>query len=396
MMDEKLADIFATCLQRLEAGTTLDDCLAAYPNERTELEGLLRVVTGMRALPRPAMLPAAARAALETRVLAQVADQRSVAKTLQPSPAVSSGHAMDPGSYLAGMVRALGYRGPLSLTWLRLGAAMAALLLALMLGTGVFAAARAIINTASTTQPKSAALTPATDFLLNGQIEQLGSQSLVMKGFTIAFDAQTVISGAPVAGATANVRGIIRDDGTLLAQDILIEGQTAQPTAPPVAANPVAPPTATPAPPTATPAPLPPTEPPTATPVPPPPPTATPAPPVVATEPFARLHQILKNGRAEGLAGNEGDELIKTFDKAAAAFADGNERKTTRYLRDLFQMLQSRARKGKIDSGFAQQAELAIVEIATYYQLPDLLDGGGGEEEEEEEEEDDDDDDDDD
>lgn len=382
MTDEKLADIFATCLQRLETGTTLDECLAAYPNERNELEGLLRVVTGLRALPRPAMLPAAARATLETRVLAQVATHRSTAaKIVQPSPVspvISGGHSMDPGAFLARVLRALGYRGSVSSTWLRLSAVMVALVLALIVGTGVLTAARALLNTIAPTQPKSTALTSATDFSLSGAIEQLGPQSLVIRGFTIAFDAQTAISGAPVVGAPASVRGVIRDDGTLLAQDITVDGQTTEPTTPPVAANPVEPtnppskePTAVPVVPTEPPTAMP--EPPTAAPEP------TPEPPVAATEPFARLRQILENGRAEGLAGNEGDKLIKTLEAAEAAFADGNQRRTTKYLRDLFQLLQDKARAGTIDLGFAQQAQIAVVEVATFYQLPDILGNGSGE-----------------
>src|SRR5690349_445137 len=143
-MDEMLADILQTSLVRLDAGASVDECLAAYPQQRNALEAPLNAAVQLRALPRP-VLPAASRAALETRVLALAAERRA-------APAVSSnGHArlplsggrVGPAALLAGLLRALGYRGPLARSWLRLGSVAIGLVLALVIGSGALAAARA-------------------------------------------------------------------------------------------------------------------------------------------------------------------------------------------------------------------------------------------------------------
>src|SRR5215218_1355039 len=81
-MDEMLADILQTCLVRIDAGASVDECLAAYPQQREALEAPLTAAMQLRRLPRPA-LPAATQAALETRMLALAAQRRA-------APAVSS------------------------------------------------------------------------------------------------------------------------------------------------------------------------------------------------------------------------------------------------------------------------------------------------------------------
>src|SRR5687767_2553103 len=135
-MDDTLSDIFAECLARLDSGATVDECLVAYPQQRAALEAPLRLAARLRTLPRPAPLPLAARAALTTRVLAQVAAQRSAATgSVQSTPARPTPPALDPSAMLAGVLRALGYRGPLSPAWLRLASAAIALILALAIGT---------------------------------------------------------------------------------------------------------------------------------------------------------------------------------------------------------------------------------------------------------------------
>src|SRR5580765_3842726 len=148
-MDEMLADILQTCLMRIDAGASVDECLAAYPQQRAALEAPLNAAAQIRVLPRP-VLPVAARAALETRMLALAADRRATASLASasnghpPQPAPRS--ALEPAALVAGLLRALGYRGPLALPWLRLASVAIALLLALVLGTGALAAARAIVR----------------------------------------------------------------------------------------------------------------------------------------------------------------------------------------------------------------------------------------------------------
>src|SRR6266542_3719552 len=202
-MDEMLADILQTCLTRIDAGASVDGCLAAYPQQRDAIEAPLRAAAQLRALPRPA-LPATTRIALETRMLALAAQRRA-------APAASSnGHAaqptprgaLGPAALLAGLLRALGYRGPLALPWLRLASVAIALVLALVLGAGALAAARAIIraiqgpaSTPTTTLPA------ATPFTLDGPIEQIAPARWVINGIAVVLDTQTTVNGTPIVGA---------------------------------------------------------------------------------------------------------------------------------------------------------------------------------------------------
>src|SRR5262245_49598557 len=71
-MDHLLANNLQACLDLLEAGTSVEECLAAYPAQRAELEPLLRTVTSLARLPAPP-LPAAARVDLERRMLERLA-----------------------------------------------------------------------------------------------------------------------------------------------------------------------------------------------------------------------------------------------------------------------------------------------------------------------------------
>src|SRR5215216_4371940 len=56
-MSDELTEILAECLERMEAGASLESCLAAFPNQAAELEPLLRMTQGMKGLtqvgPRP-------------------------------------------------------------------------------------------------------------------------------------------------------------------------------------------------------------------------------------------------------------------------------------------------------------------------------------------------------
>ncbi|HEX9441218.1 MAG TPA: hypothetical protein VF909_16150, partial [Roseiflexaceae bacterium] len=141
-MDEMLADILQTCLVRIDAGASVDACLAAYPQQRHALEAPLTAAVQLRTLPRPA-LPVAARAALETRMLALAAQRR----TALPPSAATNGRThlpprtgtLEPAALLAGLLRTLGYGGPLARPWLRLASAAIAIVLALALGAGALA-----------------------------------------------------------------------------------------------------------------------------------------------------------------------------------------------------------------------------------------------------------------
>jgi hypothetical protein len=233
-MDEVLADILNTCLLQISAGVSVDDCLAAYPQQRAALEAPLRAAQRLRGLPRPA-LPAAAQTALETRMLA-LAAQRRAAPALPAAPngphPRSSG-ALGPAALLAGALRALGYRGPLSLPWLRLASAAIALLLVLALGAGALAAARVIVRIIQGPPAPPTSAPPASSrFTLDGPIEQMTPERWVVRGSAVAIGAQTTITGTPRLGARARISGVVRADGARLAQTITI-GAPPTPGAPP-------------------------------------------------------------------------------------------------------------------------------------------------------------------
>ncbi len=370
-MDDVLSDIYAQCLARLDAGATVEDCLAAYPQQRAALEGPLRLAARLRALPGPAPLPPAARAALATQVLGQVAAQRaaSTGSVRTPQPQRTS-RAFDPIATLAGVLRALGYRGPLSPTWLRVASVAIGLILALVLSAGALAAARAIIRAIAPPQPTAVpsstapTFVPAQTFNLDGPIAQIAADGWVVNGMTVALDAQTAISGTPTVGAMAHVRGMLQDNGTLLARSITVDAAVA-PTGPSADA-----PTATPAQPPPTSAPI--TEVPTPVAEPTLAPTAVPEPPpapAASGDLFAQLRALLVAGVADGRAGEDGKELVKKFDEGYAAFVGGDMQKTAEKLRELRQKVQEKTREGKMEANFSRQALGLIDAIANNYSL---------------------------
>src|SRR5262245_45943655 len=101
-MDDGVIEILEICLDRLAAGASVDECLAAYPAQRATLEAPLRAAAGLMQLPRPA-LPPQARAALEQQMLARAAARRAA------PPARPSWWQLGPSAILAGLLRALGY-----------------------------------------------------------------------------------------------------------------------------------------------------------------------------------------------------------------------------------------------------------------------------------------------
>ena len=225
-MDDGLSDILDQCLARLADGATVDECLAAYPARQAELEPPLRMAVRLCELPRPA-LPATARARLETQVLALAAARRAAIPATPAPQAPPSVRGLD--AILAGVLRALGYRRPLSQPWLRLAGAAIAIVLALVLGAGALAAARAIVNVirpqptaAPTSVPTSTA--PALALIaLDGSIEQIAQEGWVVGGTTVVLTSTTSIEGTPALGATVHVQGVAQNGGALLARSIVVE-----------------------------------------------------------------------------------------------------------------------------------------------------------------------------
>jgi len=258
-MDDGVAEILDTCLARLAAGASIEDCLAVFPEQRAELESPLRAAVGLMRLPHPVM-SAQARAALETKMLASARARRAARL-----PARAPWWRLGPSAMLAGVLRALGYGGSLSAPWLRLGAAAVALVLALVLGAGAYAAARALVLRIAPPTPTPALaptpillLTPAP-FTIEGLVERADQEAWVVDGTTVLIDTQTQITGAPALSGRVRVTGILRADGARIARSISVV-PAATPTLAPTSAATPTPfifPTVTPAPaPTQPPAPI--------------------------------------------------------------------------------------------------------------------------------------------
>src|SRR5262245_59882707 len=171
-MDDGLVDILETCLDRLAAGASVDECLAAYPTQHAALEPALRAADSLRQLPRPAM-PSHTRATLESQMLARAAARRAAAPV-----ASQPWWRLGPSAILAGALRALGYGGPLSAPWLRIAATAVVLVLALLLGAGAYAAAATIISALNPTPTPTPIPTPTAtpspqNFAIEGIVEQI-------------------------------------------------------------------------------------------------------------------------------------------------------------------------------------------------------------------------------
>jgi Domain of unknown function (DUF5666) len=357
-MNEAVTDIFDRCLAQLATGATVEECLVAHPKERAALEPLPRVATHLQVLPRPDPLSTAAQAALATRVLAQVSSTPMAARPPLSRPRAAG--RMEPSAWLAGALRTLGYHGPLAQPWLRRAATALALVLALVLAFMVYVAARAIFP------DPSAALAPATTFSLAGMIDSVHADALVVAGITVDLGPQTVITGTPGVGASVHVHGQIRDDGTLMAESVVVN-------APAVGASPVATATAQSTVGAAS-APALPTAGPTNRPE----PTAAPAP---ASDLWTQLRQLLEAGQADGRAGRAGHEFFTQMRAAEQTYEKGDGEKAGNQLRDLYQKLRENVKDNKTNPGFAQEAQALIAAIGETYHLstvPDQEGGGNG------------------
>jgi hypothetical protein len=264
-MDDGLADILELCLDRLAAGASLDECLAAYPAQRGDLEPALQAAAGLKQLPRPA-LPPQTRAALEAQMLARAAARRAaVPAQTRPIEGRQPWWRLGPSAILAGVQRALGYGGPLSAPWLRIAATAVALVLALLLGAGAYAAASSIISILTppptpmptpTPTPMPTATPSRQMFTIEGIVQRIDQEAWLVNGATIAIDARTTIVGTPAVGAMARVSGVVRADGSRLSLGVLVSPipttpPTSPPTSPPaptIAPTPIVFPTITPSP----------------------------------------------------------------------------------------------------------------------------------------------------
>lgn len=336
-MDEQYADILHSCLARLEAGATVEECLAAFPTDRTAIEGPLRTAVRLQQQAGPAM-PAPSRAAIQSRLRSQVAISRTGSA---PAAASSPVRTAPPRA---------GFRSPLRPPARRLAAIGLAVVLALVLGAGALAAVRAVIQAIAPVTTAIPTAPPVESFTLSGPIQQIAPDGWVVADLLVVIDAATVISGTPVVGADATVRAVLRDDGSLLARAITVT-TPAPTTEPPLVPTAAPPPTAasTSAPPTA--------------------PTVPPVPPAPATA-FAGLRALIEAGIADRhVQRADGTFLLEQLRAAEEAVADDKAANLRDRLRDMQQKTREQVGAGTIDAAFGQQVLDAIAAIANTYNI---------------------------
>ncbi|MFO7171201.1 MAG: DUF5666 domain-containing protein [Chloroflexota bacterium] len=219
---------------------------------------------------------------------------------------------------------------------------------------------------------------PAAErFTLRGTIEQLAPEALVIQGITVVVDAQTAVEGAPEPGSPATVSGVLSDDGLLLARRVTVAAAASAPTSEPTAAPTAAPtsePTAAPtSEPTAAPTSEPTAAPTVAQPAPPaarpPAPPAKPTPePLAASEPFAALGTLIGTGVADGrVSPQAGSFLLKKYEEAQRAIADGDEKRLRDRLRDMLQFTRKEQREGRIEQSLGDQLIGTITAVGDSY-----------------------------
>ncbi|GAB4110439.1 MAG: hypothetical protein Fur005_02220 [Roseiflexaceae bacterium] len=79
------AELLQICLDRIEAGASIEECLADYPEQRLELEPLLRAVVQFEQLALPSM-PASSLQAIEGRMLDRLASLPPASSTPPADP----------------------------------------------------------------------------------------------------------------------------------------------------------------------------------------------------------------------------------------------------------------------------------------------------------------------
>jgi hypothetical protein len=388
-MDERLSDIVEECLERLEAGISLEQCLASYPLHHSELEELLNAILQVQEYPWPTM-PTTTRATIENRLLTELATQQADSNASTPPVTVQTIPSR-PMEFVDRFLRAVGYRGRIEQPWRRLVAIGFGLVLALTLGTGALAAARAIMSTIapSATPVPTSTLVPSDGALM---ATLLPSATLIQSPALtseLRFTATATQSGAPPPVPTM-VQTLLPSTEVVetailpspIVSDAVEATATTTPTvmlsAPPTTIPTQLPPTSTPIPTetsTATLSPLP-TATQTATHS--PTPTETPTPtqlipataPVAPVDSFEELRALITAGVDDGRAERAGGQfLLKKLEEAQEAAIAGNISQLENRLRNMRLKTDEEIRTGKMDSGFGQEVLDGIAEIAKRYNI---------------------------
>jgi len=247
-MSQDLILALDECLERIRAGTSVQDCLASFPEEAVELAPLLETLLAVRTLqvtepPLPERV-----AAGRARFLARAAEFRQQEAEARTAPFAG---------WLAGLRQRLSaWAAPRPMAGRWAVTALATLVLLVIVGGSAVVAAegslpgdvlyplkrtvqevRILLATDEATrgelerevqaQRRADALAVArqgrqvtVDFL--GEIESMDAEAWVVSGVRLLVDSRTVIEGPRQVGLTARVLALSRGDGTLRAQRIAV------------------------------------------------------------------------------------------------------------------------------------------------------------------------------
>jgi hypothetical protein len=256
-MEERLITHLDECLAAIEAGETLEGCLARYPDEADQLAPFLRIALALEDLPQPGPSGATTRAA-KTRFLAEAEHQRASAQKERVRPGGVGSLAQritDIWSRTRGQVLTASWTAPVR----ALGTAALALALVLLIGGGA-------IHAASGSLPGD----PLYGFKLLGEdiqraftlsddgrirleetfterrVTEVGHLLTLRRPEEVAFggllrertadgwrvadipvvvNAQTQVQGDLKIGLYIQIQGITQADGTVLARSVEIAGE---------------------------------------------------------------------------------------------------------------------------------------------------------------------------
>lgn len=230
-MSIRLSDALEVCLQALEQGATLDDCLARYPALATELRPLLQSAQAARTLGLSTVPPNAVTRG-RARVLAQAARLRSSGRT-----------RLRPASTWRLVALPLAVLVFLILT----GNTLIAVSADSLPGDTLYSVKRTVegIRLQWTNDPlqrleieqeiSARRVDEAGKLLEQGRVQQVEFEGLVsaqlpdgwlVAGIPVRVTAQTNLEGTIALGAYVEVRGQTQTDGSVQAERIKVESQS--------------------------------------------------------------------------------------------------------------------------------------------------------------------------
>ncbi|MBU0494305.1 MAG: hypothetical protein KKA73_01145 [Chloroflexi bacterium] len=263
-MNHDLDLVLSDCLSRLQAGASVDDCLADYPALAAALRPDLELAAAIQVLPAPQPRPDAVQANRE-RMMAAVARRQQTAPVAAVLPipvsepllsrytrrisALFKGQKEGKGMVFAMKFATAAIVAMMSLGAMSMGAAAVASTNSLP-GDALYPVKRAIEDVQLTLTPGEGARQQfqielevrrryevqavlqqqrRVEVQFWGTIESFDAAQWVVDGFTVLVDGQTRIVGEPEIGLKVHVLGITQEDGSIQASQLTVKnGSPAQ------------------------------------------------------------------------------------------------------------------------------------------------------------------------